>query len=244
MFVLIATIAAFVFAAPIFDGDEDSGPDDIYVRLGWPKMEEWEYRIHVGKEGEWTAQMTQVYSIAGVTTEDANAFREMLYDQARDCRMPSISWSCEVRENRCQCESEGKSDDALELASLLVRVFQDDKCNFLRWDRESFEWRFLRDSDHLSSGDEKKTAGEFFTDVAVNVIVGAVMNEELRKKGVTQAELESLETFKCQLLLTTDGKITADAPAEVSEDGKTLTLDLSKFVSDPPEQWSIRIDGL
>jgi hypothetical protein len=47
-----------------------------------------------------------------------------------------------------------------------------------------------------------------------------------------------------QLVTTTDGIITADALAEVSVDGKTLTLDLRKFFKDPPEKWSIRIDGL
>jgi hypothetical protein len=52
------------------------------------------------------------------------------------------------------------------------------------------------------------------------------------------------ELPKRQLVLTTDGRITADSPAEVSEDGTTMTLDLSKFLSDPPEKWSIRIDGL
>jgi len=127
-----------------------------------------------------------------------------------------------------------------------IRVFEVDKCNFLRWDRESFEWKFLRGDHHLSSRDEKKSIGEFATGVAVEFIAKAVLDVMLLKKGVTRAELDSTEMdlVKIQLVLTTDGSITADAPAEVSEDGKTLTLDLSKFLSDPPEKWSIRIDGL
>ena len=73
-----------------------------------------------------------------------------------------------------------------------------------------------------------------------------IRDEELRQKDVTQADLESAicELPKSQLVLTTDGKITADSPAEVSEDGKTMTLALSTFLSDPPDKWSIRIDGL
>ncbi|MCA9013354.1 MAG: hypothetical protein KDB01_26575 [Planctomycetaceae bacterium] len=97
--------------------------------------------------------------------------------------------------------------------------------------------------------DEEKTVGAFVADFALGVFFTAVMHgvhEELRQKGVTEAEWESStnELLKCQLVLTTDGSITADAPAEVSEDGKTMTLDLSKFLSDPPEKWSIRIDRL
>ena len=149
MFVFFAIIAASVFAA-----DQDAVPKDIYARLGVPQIEKCDFRIHVGKEGKWTAQMTQVYSIEGFTTEDANAYKEILFEDPWDFRLTSISWS-EIRENRCQCENKGESDDALELASLLVRVFEDDKCNFLRWDRESFEWKFLRGDDHVSSRDEK-----------------------------------------------------------------------------------------
>jgi hypothetical protein len=122
------------------------------------------------------------------------------------------------------------SDDTLKLASLLVDVFGEDKSDFFRWDRESFELRFSRDDDHLSSRDEKKTVGEFVAGLALNIFLSASIGE--------------LQLPKSQLLLTTDGKITADSPAEVSEDGKTMTLDLSKFRSDPPEKWSIRIDGL
>ena len=240
MFVFFAIIAASVFAA-----DEDAGPKDIYARLGVPKIEKCDFRIHVGKEGKWTAQMTQVYSIEGFTTEDANAYKEKLFEDPWDFRLTSISWS-EIPENRCQCENKGESDDALELASLLVRVFEDDKCNFLRWDRESFEWKFLRGDHQVSSRDEKKSIGEFATGVALEFIVNAALDVRLLKKGVTRAELDSTEmdSVKSQLVLTTDGSITADAPAEVSEDGKTLTLDVSKFRSDPPEKWSIRIDGL
>ena len=94
--------------------------------------------------------------------------------------------------------------------------------------------------------DEKTTVGEFVAVFALGVVLNAVIDREFRQKGVTQAELESAmnELPKSQLVLTTDGKITADLPAEVSEDGKTMTLDLSKCLSDPPEKWSIRIDGL
>ena len=240
MFVFFAIIAASVFAA-----NQDAGPRDIYARLGLPKIEKCDFRIHVGKEGEWTASMTQLYSIEGFTTEDANAYKERLLEDPWDFRLPSISWS-KIRENRCQWENKGESDDALELASLLVRVFEVDKCNFLRWDRESFEWKFLRSDHQLSSRDEKKPIGEFASSVALEFILEAVLDVMLLKKGVTRAELDSTEMDlpKIQLVLTTDGSINADAPAEVSEEGKKLTLDLSKFLSDPPEKWSIRIDGL
>ena len=240
MFVILVTIAASVFAA-----DQDAGSGDIYARLGVPKMETWDYRIHVGAEGKWTTHLTQAYSIEGVTSEDLNNFEEMLIEEAQDCGAQSISCSG-VGENRRQFVGNGKCDDALELASLLVHVFEEEKCDFFRWDRESFEWKFLRDDDNPLSHDEKKTVGEFVAGLALGVVLGAVIDEEFRQKGVTQAELESAinELPKCQLVLTTDGKITADLPAEVSEDGKTLTLDLSKFLSDPPEKWSIRIDGL
>lgn len=200
MFVFFAIIAASVFAA-----DQDAGPKDIYARLGVPKIEKCDFRIHVGKEGKWTAQMTQVYSIEGFTTEDANAYKETLFEDPWDFRLTSISWS-EIGENRCQCEYKGESDDALELASLLVRVFEDDKCNFLRWDRESFEWKFLRGDHHVSSS------------VALESILTAALDVMLLQKGVTRAELDSTEMdlVKWQLVLTTDGSITADAPAEVS----------------------------
>ncbi len=239
MFVLIATIAASVFAA-----DTDAGPKDIYARLGVPKMETCDYRIHVGEDGKWTTHLTQTYSIEGVASEDLNDFEEMI-EQATESWTQSFSRS-EVGKNRRQCESKGKSDDSLKLASQLVNVFEKDRCDFLRWDRESFEWKFLREDDHPSSRDEKKTVGEFVAGAAFNIYLTVVINEELRQKDVTQADLESAiyELPKGQLVLTTDGKITADSPAEVSEDGKTMTLDLSKFLSDPPEKWSIRIDGL
>lgn len=239
MFVLIATIAASVFAA-----DTDAGPKDIYARLGVPKMETCDYRIHVGEDGKWTTHLTQTYSIEGVASEDLNDFAEMI-EQATESWAQSFSRS-EVGKNRRQCESKGKSDDSLKLASQLVNVFEKDRCDFLRWDRESFEWKFLREDDHPSSRDEKKTVGEFVAGAAFNIFLTVVINEELRQKDVTQADLESAiyELPKSKLVLTTDGKITADSPAEVSEDGKTMTLDLSKFLSDPPEKWSIRIDGL
>ena len=243
MFVFFAIIAASVFAA-----DQDAGPRDIYARLGVPKIEKWDYRIHVGKEGKWTAQMTQAYSIEGMTSEDLSDFEEVSIEEAQDCGAQSISCSG-VGETRRQCVCKGKSDDSLKLASLLVHVFEEDKCDFFRWDRESFEWKFLRDDDHPISHDEEKTVGAFVADFALGVFLTAVMHgvyEECRQKGVTEAEWESAtnELLKCQLVLTTHGKITADSPAEVSEDGKTLTLDLSKFLSDPPEKWSIQIDGL
>ncbi len=240
MFVFFAIIAASVFAA-----DQDAGPKDIYARLGEPKIEKWDYQIHVGKEGKWTAHLTGAYSIEGVTPEDLNDFEEWLTEEATDCGARSFRFSG-VGENRRQFVGKGKSDDALKLASLLVHVFEEDKCDFFRWDRESFEWKFLRDDDNPFSHDEKNTVGEFVAGLALGVVLGAVIDEEFRHKGVTQAELESArnELPKSQLVLTTDGKITADSPAEVSEDGKTMTLDLSKVLSDPPEKWSIRIDGL
>jgi hypothetical protein len=237
MFVFFAIIAASVFAA-----GQEADSRDVCARLGVPKFETWEYRIHLGKHGKWTTQLTQVYSVEGFTTEDADAVKEMLLEEAVEWGQ-SVRWSG-LGKNRYQCESKSKGDDVLELTSLLVDVFEEDKCDFLRWDGESFEWKFLRDDDHPSSRDEKKTVGEFVTGLAFGIFLGAVIDEELRQKGVTQAELESVELIKSQLVLTTDGKITADTPAEVSEDGKTLTLDLSKFLSDPPEKWSIRIDGL
>ena len=242
MFVFFVVIAASVFAA-----DEDAGPKDIYARLGVPKMETCDYRIHVGKDAKWTIHLMQAYSIEGVTSEDLNDFEEMLIEEATDCGAHSFSRGG-VGENRRQCSSKGESDDSLKLASLLVHVFEKDKCDFLRWDRDSFEWKFLRADNQPSSVDEKKTVGESVIGLAVSIFLAATIDidEELRQKGVTQAELESamIELPKSQLVLTTDGKITADTPAEVSEDGKTLTLDLSKFLSDPPEKWSIRIDGL
>lgn len=54
----------------------------------------------------------------------------------------------ETYDYRINVGDDGKSDDALKLASLLVHVFEEDKCDFFRWDRESFEWKFLRDDDH------------------------------------------------------------------------------------------------
>ena len=240
MYVLIAIIAATVFAT-----DPDGDTTDIYARLGWPKMETCDYRIHVGEDGQWTTHSTQTYSIEGVTSETSNAFEEMLSEEATDRGAQSFRRT-EVGKNRWQCESKGKSDDALKLASLLGHVFEEDKCDFIRWDHESFEWKFLRNDDQQSSPVEKKTFGEFVAGVAFNSILTAVIGNELRQKGVTQADWESAinELPKIQLVLTTDGKITADSPAEVSEDGKTMALDLSKFLSDPPEKWTFLIDGL
>jgi hypothetical protein len=229
----------------VFAADQDAGPKGIYARLEMPKIEKWDYQIHVGKKGNWTAHLTGSYSIEDVTREDLNDFEKMLTEEATNCGAQSFTFSG-VGENRRQFVGKGKSDDALKLASLLGHVLEDDKCDFLRWDRESFEWRFLRDNDDALSHDEKKTVGEHVAGLALGVVLDAVIDEELRRKGVTQAEFESAmnELPKSQLVLTTDGKITADSPAEVSEDGKKLTLDLSKFLSSPPDDWSIRIDGL
>lgn len=44
MFVFLATIAAFVSAS-----GQDDGPKDIYARLGVPRMERCDYKIHVGE---------------------------------------------------------------------------------------------------------------------------------------------------------------------------------------------------
>lgn len=242
MFVFFVMIAAVVFTA-----DEDANPKDVYARLGVPKIEKWDYRIHVRKEGQWTVQISQAYGIEGMTEEGIDALKEMWFDEVKNSRMTSMSNSCSICDNRCECESRGKCNDALELASLLARVFEDDKCDFLKWDRESFEWRFTRDDG--SSLEEEKSTAKLVAEVAVKAILRAALedfDESIRNKGVTEAELASLakDLPKSQLVLTTDGRITADAPAEVSEDGKTLTLDLSKFLSDPPQEWSIRIDGL
>lgn len=169
----------------------------------------------------------------------------MSFGEVNDSRMTSKSHSCSISENHCECESRGKCNDALELASLLVRVFEDDQCDFLKWDRESFEWKFSRD-DGESSRDDEKSIATLGVEIALNGILGAAFEAEMRKNGVTGAELAALakDLPQSQLVLTTDGRITADVPAAVSEDGKTLTLDLSKFRSEPPQEWSIRIDGL
>lgn len=247
MFVFFVMIAAVVFIA-----DEDANPKDVYARLGVPKIEKWDYRIHVRKEGQWTVQISQAYGIEGMTEEGIDALKEMSFDEVKDSRMTSMSDSCWISENRCECKSSGKCNDALELASLLVRVFEDDKCDFLKWDCKSFEWKFSRD-DGESSRDDEKSFATLGAEVAVKAILSAAFEdldaafeETISKNGMTKAELASLakDLPKSQLVLTTDGRITADAPAEVSEDGKTLTLDLSKFRSDPPQEWSIRIDGL
>ena len=244
MCVLIAIIAATMFAT-----DPDGDTTDIYARLGEPKLETCDYRIHVGEDGQWTTHSTQTYSIEGVTSETSNAFEKMLIEEATDRGAHSIRRS-DVGRNRRKCVSKGKGDDTLKLASVLVNVFEDDKCDFIQWDRESFEWKFIRNAGHSSQREEKKTVGEFAFGLALDIVLATVfdaaIDEELRQKGVTQAELESAinELPKIQLVLTTDGKITADPPAEVSEDGKTMTLDLSKFLIDPPEKWTILIDGL
>ncbi len=244
MFMLIAIIAAKLIAT-----DPDGDTNDIYTRLGCPKMEICDYRIHLGKGGEWTTHLTQIYSIDGVTSEDAKDFEQTLIAQATESGAHSFSRS-NIGKNRRQCVSKGKGDDTLKLASLLVNVFEDDKCDFFRWDSESFEWKFICNDGHSPPPEEKKTFGEFASGVALDIIFSTVLvaafEDELVQKGVKRSELESLlaEMPKYQLVLTTDGKITADSPAEVSEDGKTMTLDLSKFLTDPPEKWSIRIDGL
>ena len=244
MFMLIAIIAATIMAT-----DPDGDTKDLYVRLGEPKMETCEYRIHVGNDGQWTSHLTRIYSIEGVTSEDAKDFEQMLIEQATGSGAHSFMGS-NVGKNRRQCVSKGKGDDTLKLASLLVNVFEDDKCDFFRWDSESFEWKFIRHDGHSPPREEKKTFGEFASGLALDIVFSTVLDaafdEELLQKGVKPSELESLlaEMPKYQLVLTTDGKITADSPAEVNEDGKTMTLDLSKFLSDPPEKWSIRIDGL
>lgn len=240
MFVFFATIAATVFAA-----DPDASTSDIYARLGMPKLEKCDYRIHVGKGGKWTIRITQLYGVKGVTAEDLNDFDEDLIDEATDIGARSFSRSG-AGENRRQCVSKGRSEDLLKLASLLTDVFAKRKCDFCRLDRESFEWRFLREEDNRSSGNEKKTVGELVAGMALDFFLTAAIEHEFSKKGVTQAEMESLmqEAIMCQLVVTTDGKITADSPAKVSENGKTMTLDLTKFLSAPREKWSIRIDGL
>ena len=240
MFLFIATTTAALFAA-----DPDTDPGDIYARLGCPKMESCEYRIHVGEDGRWTIHVIQTAGIKGVSSEDLDDFSKTLVEEAAEIGIQG-STHIEVRDHRLRFESRGKSNDPLNLALLLVHVCGDDRCDFLRWDREAFEWKYLRANDRSSSQSEHKTLSESAFSLALGIFLTAVLDDELRKKGVTQAELESAahELMKCRLVLTTDGKITADLPAEVSDDGKKMTLDLSKFVSDPPEQWSLRIVGL
>lgn len=242
MFLFIATITVAVLAA-----DPGAATRDIFARLGMPKEETHEYRIHVGRDGAWTTHLTQTYSIKGVSADELHDFEEMLIEESRrDGRAQSFLCSG-VSENRRQCVSKGKSDDALKLASLLVHVFYDDKCDFFRWDGETFEWKFLRDDDHSSLRDEKKTVGELVAGMVIGTLLEAAIIDELKQKNVTKAEFEAAvaqEFVKMQLVMTTDGKITADLPAKVSEDGKTMTLDLTMFFLDPPKKWSIRIDGL
>lgn len=240
MFLFPAIIAASVFAVV-----QNADSMDIYARLGVPKMETCDYRIHVEKDGKWMIHLTQAYSIEGVTSEDLHDFEELLITEAKGCGAQSFTCSA-MSENRRQCVCKGRSNDLLKLASLLVHVFEEGKCDFFRLYDESFDWKFLRDDKHSSSPDEKKAVSEFVTGLAVGSFLGMVIDEEFRRRGVTQAELESSmdELVKSRLVLTTDGKITADLPAEVSDDGKTMALNLSKFLSGPPEKWSIRIDRL
>ena len=142
MFVFLATIAAFVFAA-----GQDPGPKDIYAHLGVPRMERCDYKIHVGESGTWRTHSMKSYSIEGVASEDLNDFEEMLIKEATDY-YGAQAYSCSaVGENRRQCTSKGRNDDVLKLASLLVHTFEENECAFLRWDRQSFEWKYVRDDD-------------------------------------------------------------------------------------------------
>ncbi len=238
---LFMTIVAFSLIA----ADEDGNSKDAFVRLGVPKIEKLDYRIHVGKEGKWTAQIAQEYNTEGVVSEDLGAFRDSLFEQAEEAGMTTASWSCDVRNLRCQFESKCESGDVLKLASLFVLIFEDDKCNFLHWDRDSFEWSYIRD-EKIPLRKEEGSFARSLADESLNFITQSAFVEILRQKGLRVAELESkpMHQPEIQLVLTTDGRIVAGASAEVSEDRKTLKLDLFPFLNAPPEKWSIRIEGL
>lgn len=242
MFGLIATLSvAFLVAEP---GDE---PADIFARLGVPKLDSCHFRIHIGEGGEWAAQVIEAYSIEGVNREDLNEFRDPLFELKKYCGRHSMNRTW--KKHRMHRQSKGECNDPLKLASLLVDIFEKDKCDFFRWDGRSFEWKCLRQA-QLSPDHQEDTS---IADVTIGLLVAAVADQrlqvlerELTEDGTTRAELDAAteEWVDFELVITTSGTITADLPAEVSPDGKMMTLNLTQVLRDPPAKWSFRTSGL
>jgi len=239
------------FAATLFAADPASNLADLNARLGAPTPELSEWRFHVGRRGTWSFKTKEIYSVAGLNNEQITGFVDSLMEsegnhhfQFRRCYQGEGA--------RRVFEASGKNRDVFRLASELNQVLGEGACTYFCWDNSSLELRFAPREQRPASGDGSQTLGEMAASLILRIAVTAAVNtaaidEEMRQKGVTPDDWKAaIDKFqmKSTLILTTDGKITADAPAVVSDDGKTLTLDLWKFEHDPPEKWSIRIDGL
>lgn len=246
MFQLVAILTFALFAAA-----PDAAPSNIFARLGLPKMETSDFRIHVTEAGRWSIQHSQVYCIDGLEKSEVDSFVSEMMSAPVDLFKVSSRRSYGIANNRRQFDAKGEFDDVFVLPSLLAGVLQRKNREYFRWDSKSVELTVSDRDLRPASNTQKKTLGEVAADVAFEVIISAALHDglhdELKKYNLTPAELEAAMTTyepNSQLILTTDGRITADAPAEISEDGKTLIIDLRKFIADPPETWSIRIDGL
>jgi hypothetical protein len=122
-------------------------------------------------------------------------------------------------------------------------------CSSFSWNKSSLQLSF--DSADAPSAapavhNPLLAAASFVMFSAVILQADAELTRELNGRNISRKQFnQALREIKWEprLILTTDGKITADAPAEVSEDGRTMTLDLNEFQANPPAKWSIRIDG-
>jgi hypothetical protein len=235
------------FAAALFAADPATDFANLHARLGVPTPELFDCRIDVRKRGIWSAKRKEIYHVAGLNEEAMTEFFDSLMESAGKDDFQRRSRHQVDGGHRVILEASGKRGGVLQLASELNPFLNEGTCTYFCWNNSSLELRLAPRQPRPKSDDGGRTFGEIAASLILKTALTTAINEEMRRKGVTpddwKAAIDKFEV-KSTLTLTTDGKITADAPAEVSDDGKTLTLDLWKFQKDPPETWSIRIDGL
>lgn len=252
----------FAFATAIvlliFSAEPQVDLAKLQAEMGIPQTELEEYRVHVARRGKWSIRHKSIYNFKGMDRDVVEEFKKGLMECAKSQRAEYNSrYAHSLDHDRWQFDATGKSKNMIDLASLLADYAGGEHCDYVCCDKKSLELRF---DFSKAKSDEQQVANDWpwsgerpehvvynaLAQIVIDLVIDAAAKEALRIQNISEESLEkAIDELQVdwRLILTTDGKITADAPAEVSEDGKTLTLDLWKFMNDPPQKWSLRIDG-
>lgn len=255
----------------LFGADVDSFPfrdqEPVFsVQDGYdgPKYEVLDYNIHVARGGIWTADVEIVIDFED---RDQDACQKYLHDELKEQQShvtnrlkatgffsghSSLDGKPDANgKMRYQWHGkyESKSDDMLLLASLLKEMSFLSRPEF-RWDQSTFE---LKSSKTVPVASKDARPMSLVSYVSTAVVFAHYLPKIAKGLGDLanarddiingRGRFEGLP--RRRLILTTDGTITSNSPANVSEDGKSLTLELWKsFWSNDAHDWFIRIDDL
>lgn len=243
-------------AMSFFGADPQSHESVNFLQIPYPRLESIEQRIHVAKSGKWTFQSKVICQFQGVEPIKAAGFVERVNSQFFSGPLERFIRNQDIKslgDARWQSMIETECSSMLLLALMLNE-------NTIGMNDESFSWNQTtfklktRQANEILPPQQNKTDEEndgFLLFGALNSTTFARAIRELRelaplfeKDDVGEDRLLVLH----KLTLTTDGKITADAPAEISPDGMTMVIDYTDnknfFAMMKRETWSLRIDDL